>query len=81
MADISGYSNRIDPVRVKQLFLEAERAFPAATDYAPGPDAMQPWTGLRPATPKGMPILGASPFPNLFLNCGHGALGLSLIHI
>ncbi|SBT10880.1 D-amino acid dehydrogenase 2 small subunit [Candidatus Propionivibrio aalborgensis] len=78
MADISGYSNRIDPVRVKQLFLEAERAFPAATDYAPGPDAMQPWTGLRPATPKGMPILGASPFPNLFLNCGHGALGWTL---
>ncbi|MCF8198240.1 MAG: D-amino acid dehydrogenase [Sulfuritalea sp.] len=78
MADIAGYSNRIDPVRVKQLFLEAERAFPSAADYTQGPDAMQPWAGLRPATPKGTPILGASPYANLFFNCGHGALGWTL---
>jgi len=78
MADIAGYSNRIDPVRVRQLFLEAERAFPSATDYSQGPDAMQPWTGLRPATPKGTPILGASPLANLYFNCGHGALGWTL---
>lgn len=78
MADIAGYSNRIDPVRVRQLILEAERAFPSATDYTQGPDTMQPWTGLRPATPRGLPILGASPYPNLFFNCGHGALGWTL---
>lgn len=28
-----------------------------------------------PATPRGTPILGATPYANLFLNCGHGALG------
>ena len=78
MADIAGYSNQIDPVRLEQLVTEARRAFPAATDYTQDTAAMQPWAGLRPATPKGTPILGATPYANLFLNCGHGALGWTL---
>lgn len=37
------------------------------------------WTGLRPATPSGKPIIGASPHAsNLWLNIGHGALGFTL---
>ncbi len=78
MADIAGYSSEIEAVRVRQLFLEAERAFPAAANYAGGPEGMKPWAGLRPATPKGTPILGPSPYANLFLNSGHGALGWTL---
>ena len=38
----------------------------------------QPWAGLRPMTPKGTPILGASPLPNLFLNTGHGHIGWTM---
>jgi D-amino-acid dehydrogenase len=78
MADIAGYKERIDPVRLHQLFEESRQAFPNATDYSRGPDAMQPWTGLRPATPKGTPLLGKTPYANLSLNCGHGALGWTL---
>lgn len=78
MADIAGHSNRPDPVRLGQLVTESRLAFPAATDYGVGVEAMQPWAGLRPATPKGTPLLGATPYPNLFLNCGHGALGWTL---
>jgi D-amino-acid dehydrogenase len=78
MADIAGYKDTIDPVRLKQLFEESRLAFPAATDYTRGPDALQPWTGLRPATPKGTPLLGSTPLANLSLNCGHGALGWTL---
>ena len=78
MADIAGYAERIDPGRLNQLFKESRLAFPAATDYRPGPQAMQPWTGLRPATPKGTPLLGATAYANLWLNCGHGALGWTL---
>ena len=63
---------------MNELFLEASKAFPAAADYARGPDAMQPWMGLRPATPKSTPILGCTPYTNLFLNCGHGGLGWTL---
>jgi D-amino-acid dehydrogenase len=39
---------------------------------------LKPWAGLRPATPSGRPIIGRTPFANLFLNVGHGALGWTL---
>ncbi len=78
MADIAGYSNDPDPARLNLLFSEAKAAFPAATDYSRGPQAMQPWAGLRPATPKGTPLIGRSACTNLILNCGHGALGWTL---
>jgi D-amino-acid dehydrogenase len=78
MADIAGYSTRPDPVRLRQLVVEARAAFPRATDYGAPIDAMQPWTGLRPATPKGSPLLGRTPIPRVFVNCGQGALGWTL---
>ncbi len=37
-----------------------------------------PWVGLRPATAQGKPIIGRSPIKNVWLNTGHGALGLTL---
>lgn len=39
---------------------------------------VQHWAGLRPVTADGPPILGATPYPNLFLNTGHGPLGWTL---
>lgn len=39
---------------------------------------LQPWTGQRPATPGGRPILGRCGVGNLYLNVGHGALGWTL---
>ena len=36
------------------------------------------WTGLRPMTPDGTPIVGATPFGNLFTNTGHGTLGWTM---
>lgn len=78
MADIVGYSQAPDPERLRQLFGEAQRAFPAAGDYSPGMATMQPWAGLRPTTPASTPILGSTPYANLFLNVGHGALGWTL---
>ncbi|GGA83369.1 hypothetical protein GCM10011491_08540 [Brucella endophytica] len=37
--------------------------------------AFSPWTGLRPVTPTGFPMLGRSRLDNLFVNSGHGPLG------
>ena len=78
MADIAGFSTRPDPVRVRQLLAEARAAFPEATNYELPLKQMQPWTGLRPATPKGSPLLGKTPVRNLYVNCGQGALGWTL---
>ena len=36
------------------------------------------WTGLRPMTPDGTPIIGPTRLPNLWLNTGHGTLGWTM---
>jgi D-amino-acid dehydrogenase len=33
---------------------------------------------MRPATPSGVPLIGATGYRNLWLNMGHGALGFTL---
>ncbi len=78
MADIAGHSTLADPVRLTQLVAEVRQTFPHATDYSRPLAEMQPWCGLRPATPKGTPLLGATHIANLYLNCGQGALGWTL---
>jgi D-amino-acid dehydrogenase len=36
------------------------------------------WTGLRPMTPDGRPLLGQAGPENLLINSGHGTLGWTL---
>ncbi|HET7131331.1 MAG TPA: D-amino acid dehydrogenase [Gammaproteobacteria bacterium] len=74
MADLSGQRAVIDIERVDQLVAEVRAAFPEASDFS----RLKPWCGMRPATPKGTPVLGATPHRNLWLNVGHGALGFTL---
>lgn len=73
-ADLVGADLSIDRKRTQRLIADAKADFPDAADW----DAAQLWAGLRPATPKGMPILGARGADNLLLNVGHGALGFTL---
>ena len=74
MADLSGRRPVIDSERVDQLVDEVREAFPDATDFS----KLGPWCGMRPATPKGTPVIGATPHANLWLDVGHGALGFTL---
>lgn len=74
MADIVGLDDSIDPARLGLLVEQARETFPDASTW----QQMEPWTGLRPATPKGLPILNGSGIDNLLLNVGHGALGFTL---
>jgi D-amino-acid dehydrogenase len=74
MADLSGRRAVIDVERVDQLVSEVKTAFPKASDFR----KLSPWCGMRPATPKGTPVIGATPHANLWLNVGHGALGFTL---
>ncbi len=40
---------------------------------------MEPWGGLRPMSPDGLPLVGPlTAWPNLHLATGHGQLGMSL---
>ncbi len=74
MADLSGRRAVIDVERVDQLVDEVRATFPGATDFS----KLRPWCGMRPATPRGTPVVGATPHSNLWLNVGHGALGFTL---
>ena len=51
-----------------------EDLFPGASDMARG----EFWTGLRPMTPDGTPVVGATPVQRLFINTGHGTLGWTM---
>uniref|UniRef100_UPI0037841BA0 FAD-dependent oxidoreductase n=1 Tax=Piscinibacter sp. TaxID=1903157 RepID=UPI0037841BA0 len=40
--------------------------------------AAELWAGLRPSTPDGVPVIGRTPYRNLYLNTGHGTLGWTM---
>ena len=74
MAEITGYDMRIPPARVSAMRESIEALYPGLCDL----DAPEVWTGLRPATPDSLPIVRRVRETNVFINAGHGALGLTL---
>ncbi|MEO9386319.1 D-amino acid dehydrogenase [Chromobacterium phragmitis] len=70
-AELSGYSSSLDPIRCEALLSRARALFPAAGDW----ERARFWSGLRPATPGNVPLIGKSRIGRLFLNTGHGTLG------
>jgi D-amino-acid dehydrogenase len=74
MAQLSGYDLRLDPSRRRTLELVVGALFPKGSDTT----RAEFWTGLRPMTPDGTPILGATRYPKLTLATGHGTLGWTM---
>ncbi|MCA0210247.1 MAG: D-amino acid dehydrogenase [Proteobacteria bacterium] len=74
MAEISGYNNALPERRRATLVHSLTDLFPGAGDV----EAASYWSGLRPMTPDGTPVIGATPYDNLFLNTGHGTLGWTM---
>jgi D-amino-acid dehydrogenase len=70
-AELNGYDRDLNRVRCEAIVRRTEELFPGAGDT----EQAQFWTGLRPATPSNVPIVGRSKLPNLYLNTGHGTLG------
>jgi D-amino-acid dehydrogenase len=73
MVDMVGEDVSIDRRRIASLTRLARESMPNAADY----NRAEAWAGLRPATPNSAPIIGATPYPNLWLNVGHGPLGFT----
>ena len=73
MVDLVGEDVSLDAARLATLTRQVRATMPHAADY----DHIVPWAGLRPATPGGAPIVGATPYDNLWLNVGHGPLGFT----
>jgi D-amino-acid dehydrogenase len=74
MAEIAGFDLSLNPKRRATLEHSVEDLFGGAGDQSRATF----WTGLRPMTPDGTPIVGRSTLPNLFLNTGHGTLGWTM---
>ncbi len=70
-AELNGYDRDLNRVRCEAIVRRVEQLFPGAGDATQASF----WTGLRPATPSNVPIIGKSKLPNLFFNTGHGTLG------
>lgn len=76
MAELVGHDDRIPPARIQSLRDATRALFPNCSDFG----ELRPWTGMRPATPTGVPLVGRHTHApgNLLLNTGHGALGFTL---
>jgi D-amino-acid dehydrogenase len=70
-AELNGYDRDLNQVRCEAIVRRVEQLFPGAGDASQA----QFWTGLRPATPSNVPLIGQTKVGNLFLNTGHGTLG------
>ena len=73
-AELAGYSRTLRPSRRATLEHVVTDLFPGGGDVAKATF----WTGLRPMTPDGTPVIGPCPYPNLFLATGHGTLGWTM---
>jgi D-amino-acid dehydrogenase len=74
MAEIAGFNTDLNPRRRETLEMVVNDLFPGAGNTA----AASFWTGLRPMTPDGTPIVGRTGLRNLFINTGHGTLGWTM---
>lgn len=74
MAEVAGFSHDLPPRRRDTLVFCLEDLFPEAAMT----DDVELWSGLRPMTPDGPPIIGPTRYRNLYLNTGHGTLGWTM---
>jgi D-amino-acid dehydrogenase len=73
-AEIAGYDLTLRNARRETLEHSVVDLFPRGGDVAHA----EFWAGLRPMTPDGTPVVGPTPYRNLFLNTGHGTLGWTM---
>ena len=74
MAELGGFSHDLPPRQEATLAHSLTTLFPGAGDVG----AAKYWTGLRPMTPDGTPVIGPTRYKGLYLNTGHGTLGWTM---
>jgi len=73
-AELAGYTLKLHEARRKTLAHVVGDLFPRGGDIS----RAEFWCGLRPMTPDGTPVIGATPVENLYLATGHGTLGWTM---
>lgn len=73
-AELSGFNGSLHAGPRATLELSVRGLFPSAASFSD----VSFWTGLRPMTPDGTPVIGPTRYRNLYLNTGHGTLGWTM---
>ena len=73
-AELAGYTLKLHEARRHTLEHVVSDLFPRGGDVS----RAEFWCGLRPMTPDGTPVIGATRLPNLYLATGHGTLGWTM---
>jgi len=73
-AELAGYDLSLPRARCATLAHVVRSLFPHGGDFA----RAEYWAGLRPMTPDNPPVIGPTPYENLYLNTGHGMLGWTM---
>ena len=73
-AEIIGYNKKLGKHATDSVRHVVSDLFPKGGDVSKA----EGWTGLRPMTPDGTPVMGPTRYENLFLNTGHGTLGWTM---
>lgn len=73
-AEIIGYNKHLGSHATDAVRHVVSDLFPKGGDVSKA----EGWTGLRPMTPDGTPVIGPTRYDNLFLNTGHGTLGWTM---
>lgn len=73
----AGFDKRTDVTTIKRLHQAALALVPKLTDAR----ILEDWAGLRPGTPDGLPILGATGTPGYYVATGHFRDGILLAPI
>jgi D-amino-acid dehydrogenase len=75
--ELAGLDETINPIRVRGIIDAAQRYYP---DFTPADfEGIEPWRGLRPCTPDGLPYVGRTAVAsNLVVATGHAMMGVSL---
>lgn len=76
-AEFTGFDKSIPAARTGNLVRLVEAVFPEFAEIMDR-DSLNPWTGLRPMSSDGVPILGKTPVSGLYLNTGQGHLGWTM---
>jgi D-amino-acid dehydrogenase len=75
VAELGGEPGEIGMDDIQPLYQALHDWFPGAAQFSAGE---QRWKGARPMLPDGLPVIGASGVPGVWLNLGHGASGWAL---
>ena len=73
-AEFAGFDAALRKPRVDNLLRLLKRIYPKFVESV-DVSHFEAWTGFRPVSPDGVPIVGATRVANLFVNTGHGHIG------